>query len=161
MSEINYERLLEERIEIDAPIQVVWALVEDIRRMAEWSPQVESTRLADGRTEVALGVDFTNHNRQGELTWTTHGTVVRFSPNREIAFRIDENWVVWSFQLEETGDGTVMLTQRREAPDGISDYSLGLTEKYLGGQAVFTETMRAGMRQTLEAIRATARSQSR
>jgi uncharacterized protein YndB with AHSA1/START domain len=158
MTEIAYERLLEERIEIDAPASVVWELIRDVRRLAEWSPQVESTRLADGRTEVEAGVAFTNHNRHGELAWTTHGTVVGFVPEREIAFRIEENWVVWSFRIEETDHESVLLTQRRETPNGISDYSLDLTEKYMGGQAAFTETMRAGMRETLEGIRAAAQT---
>ncbi|WP_018180874.1 SRPBCC family protein [Jongsikchunia kroppenstedtii] len=158
MTEIAYERLLEERVDINAPASVVWELIRDVRRLAEWSPQVESTRLADGRTEVESGVAFTNHNRHGELTWTTHGTVVRFEPNREIAFRIEENWVVWSFRIEGTGRDTVTLVQRREAPDGISDYSLDLTEKYMGGQIEFTEVMRAGMRQTLAGIAAAAQS---
>ncbi|HEX7161475.1 MAG TPA: SRPBCC family protein [Trebonia sp.] len=154
--EINYAPPLEESVEIEAPVETVWDLVKDVRRMAEWSPQVESTRLADGITEVGPGVTFTNANSHGELTWKTHGTVVRFTPCREIAFRIEENWAVWSFQLEETDHDTTVLTQRRETPDGISDLSLELTEAFMGGTEVFTETMRAGMRQTLAGIRATA-----
>lgn len=154
--EMSYVPLLEDRIEIEATVERVWDLVKDIRRMADWSPQVESTRLANGSTEVGPGVRFTNANRHGELTWKTHGTVTRFVPGREIAFRIEENWVVWSFQLEETDHDTTVLIQRRETPDGISDLSLDLTERFMGGQRVFTETMRAGMRQTLNGIRAAA-----
>lgn len=82
--------------------------------------------------------------------------MVRFAPCREIAFRIEENWAVWSFQLEEIDHDTTVLTQRRETPDGISDLSLELTEAFMGGTEVFTETMRARMRQTLAGIRATA-----
>ena len=60
--------------------------------------------------------------------------------------------MVWSFRLDPTDAGT-RLTQRRDTPDGISDLSLELTDGFLGGQEVFTETLRAGMRQTLERIR--------
>ena len=151
----TYERLLEDSIEIDAPPDRVWALVGDVCRMAQWSPQVTSTRLRTGYDEVALGAEFTNRNRQGELEWITHGRVVELEPGRRIAFRIEENWVVWSFTLEPAGGGT-RLVQRREAPDGISELSLELTDGFLGGQEAFTATLRAGMRQTLEAIRAAA-----
>ena len=154
----TYERLLEDSIEIAAPAGRVWALVSDVRRMAEWSPQVTSTRLRSGYDEVALGAEFTNRNRLGELEWTTHGRIVRLEPERLLAFRIEENWVVWSFALEAAGPGGTgtRLVQRREAPDGISDLSLELTDGFLGGQESFTATMRAGMRETLERIKAAA-----
>jgi uncharacterized protein YndB with AHSA1/START domain len=146
---------LQDAIDVAAPPATVWALVSDVCRMAEWSPQVTSTRLRAGFDAVALGTEFTNRNRHGELEWTTHGTIVRFEPEREIAFRIEENWVVWSFRLEPTDTGT-LLTQRRETPDGISQLSADLTDGFLGGQEAFTESMRAGMRETLEALKATA-----
>ncbi|GGB23420.1 polyketide cyclase [Flexivirga endophytica] len=156
---MNDVPLLEETIEIAAPSDRVWELIRDVRRLQEWSPQVESTRLSDGLQEVQLGARFTNANRHGELTWKTHGTVVTFAPGRAIAFRIEENWVIWSFELEPTDRHTVILTQRRAAPDGISDFSRDLTEKYLGGQEIFTEIMRAGMRDTLEGISTAALGQ--
>lgn len=156
VAEKNEVPQLVETVEIDAPAETVWALIHDVRRMAEWSPQVQSTRLSDGATDVAEGVRFTNANRQGELEWKTHGTVVRFEPERELAFRIEENWAIWSFRLEETGRHTTLLTQERETPEGISDLSRDLTDAYLGGTAVFTETMRTGMQQTLAAIREVA-----
>lgn len=146
---------LEDSIVIAAPPADVWALVGDVRRMAEWSPQVTSTRLRDGFDEVALGAQFTNRNEHGELTWVTHGEIVRFEPERELAFRIAENYVVWAMLLEPVEGGT-RLTERREAPEGISDLSAEWTDTYLGGQEAFTATMRAGVRTTLENIKAAA-----
>jgi uncharacterized protein YndB with AHSA1/START domain len=148
----EYEAVLEQSIDVDAPPAAVWELVRDVTRMPEWSPQVASTRLRSGFDDVAVGAEFTNLNRQGEMEWVTHGEVVRFEPERELAFRIQENWVIWSFRLEPT-DGGTRLTQRRDTPDGISDLSLELTDGFLGGQEAFTGTLRAGMRQTLERIR--------
>ncbi|WP_436700130.1 SRPBCC family protein [Nocardioides sp. BYT-33-1] len=148
------DQQLEDSIGIDAPPAQVWALVSDVRRMAEWSPQVTSTRLAEG-AELGDGAAFTNRNRHGELEWTTHARIVRFLPEEEIAFRIEENWAVWSFHLRAEGDGT-LLTQRRSTPDGISDLSRELTEGFLGGMDVFTAALRDGMRQTLTGIKATA-----
>lgn len=152
---IPYEPLLEDRIDIAAPPAAVWALVHDVRRMSEWSPQVTSTRLRAGFERCELGAEFTNRNHEGELEWTTHGTVVRFEEDRALAFRIAENYVVWSFTLDPSPTGT-LLTQRRETPDGLSDLSLEWTDAFLGGQAAFTDLIRTGMRQTLERIKAAA-----
>lgn len=146
---------LETSIDINAPLVRVWALVSDVRNMSQWSPQVTSTRLRAGFDEVGLGAQFTNRNVHGELEWTTRAEMVRFTPGAEMAFRVEENWVIWSFSLARTNEGTC-LTQRREAPDGISDLSRDLTEGFMGGQDAFTESMRAGMQQTLEAIKAAA-----
>ena len=151
-----YDELLEASIVIDAPISQVWSLIEDPRRLADWSPQVESVRLRDGFERIGPGAELTHLNREGELTWTTHSTIVRFEPERELAFRITENRVVWSFELTPTAAGGTQVVQQRRTPDGISDYSLDLTENYLGGQKAFSRLLRDGMRQTLDQIRAAA-----
>ncbi|MGB8406677.1 MAG: SRPBCC family protein [Mycobacterium sp.] len=150
---VEDKQQLEHSIEIAATPADVWAAVSDVRRMSEWSPQVESTRLRNGANDVALGVEFTNLNSKDGLKWTTHGTVVRLEPAREIAFRINENWVIWSLRLEPTPRGGTQLTQRRETPDGMSPASQQSVEDYLGGHVAFTELMSIGMRQTLQAIK--------
>ena len=53
------------------------------------------------------------------------------------------------------------MTQRREAPDGISDISLRLTKVALGGQERFTGELRDGMRQTLARMKADAEAVNR
>jgi uncharacterized protein YndB with AHSA1/START domain len=148
------EPLLEETIEVQAPPATVWALVSDVARMASWSPQVVKTIVRGGA--VQDGTKFFNLNRRGLLFWPTQAKVVTFDPHREFAFRIKENWTVWSFTLEPTGEGGTRVTERRQAPDGISDVSRRLTRIALGGQRVFTGELRAGMRQTLERIKAEA-----
>ena len=148
---------LETSIDIAAPVAHVWEMVSDVRRMSEWSPQVTSTRLRAGFDHIALGTQFTNRNANGEAVWTTHGEIVRFDPEREMAFRIEENWLIWSFTLEPTVDGT-RLTQRREQPDGISDLSHDLTVGFFGGHDAFTAVMRASTADTLAALKAAAES---
>ena len=145
--------LLEQSVEIVASPGDVWALVSDVCRIPEWSPQVTSTRLRSGHERCELGAQFTNRNVHGELEWTTHGEIVRWEPERELAFRIAENWAVWSFHLASVAAGT-RLTQRRETPEGISDLSAELTDGFMGGQDAFTESLLAGMAQTLDRIRA-------
>lgn len=156
--DLPYEPLLEESIEIAASPAEVWAVVHDVRRMAEWSPQVESVRLRQGFERVEAGTEFTNRNSLDGMPWTTHGTIERFEPGQVVAFRIAENRVVWSFTLDPvtvaTGEAGTLLTQRRETPDGISDLSMELTDSVFGGQAAFTTRLREGMRETLAQVKA-------
>ncbi|WP_340539115.1 SRPBCC family protein [Nocardioides sp. GXZ039] len=151
---------LEATIDVDASVSHVWDVVSDVRRMSQWSPQVEASALRAGVERMGLGAKFVSSNSHGPLRWQTHGEVVRYSPEDEMAFRIEENWVVWSFRVEPTGSGGTRLIQRRETPDGISPLSLELTETYFGGQEAFSRFMLAGMRQTLRGIKATAEAGS-
>ena len=157
----TYETVLECSVEIDAPAEAVWDLVGDVRRIPEFSPYVLSTRLRAGFDHIAVGTEFTNLNRMGDVEWTTHGEVVRFEPGAAIAFKIAENWVVWSFQLATVESGATRLVQRRETPDGISPFSLQATEASLGGQERFTQALRDGMRETLDRMKALAESDAR
>ena len=138
-------------ITIDAPPAQVWALVADLERMSAWSPQVVKT-VALGKP-VRLGTRFVNLNRQGGKRWPTTAKVVRYEPEREIAFRITENRTVWSFQLE-VADGGTLLTHRRETPEGISALSTVLTRYLLGGKEPFERELLTGMEQTLARIKA-------
>lgn len=141
---------LEASIEIAAPPAKVWALVSDLRNMPRWSPQVRKTIVRGGVMRV--GAKLFNLNRRGLLVWPTQAMVTEYEPERRVAFKVRENWTVWSFELEPTATGT-RVVQRREAPKGISDLSVKLTEKVLGGVPAFTEEMQVGMEQTLRRIK--------
>ncbi len=146
--------LLEESIDIDAPPVRVWSLVSDLGRMSKWSPQVVKTIVRE--RPIRLGTTMVNINRSGLLVWPTRSKVVRFEPQREIAFRIRDNTTIWSFTLIDNGAGGTTLTQRREAPRGISDISRKLTDRFMGGVEDFQRELGVGMRQTLVRIKADA-----
>lgn len=155
MTTSNQIEALEETVEVDAPPAKVWSLVSDVKRMASWSPQVVKTFVRGGGP-VQLGTRTFNINHKGLLVWPTQAKVVRFEPHREFAIRVKDNFTIWSFTLEPTETGGTRITQRRETPDGLSSISLRLTDTVLGGQAGFTAELRAGMRQTLDRIKAEA-----
>lgn len=150
--------LLEEAIEITASPQRVWELVSDLPRMAQWSPTVTSMKVY-GDEPIGLGTRTSNRNQDGELVWQTHAEVVRFEPPTEIAFRVEENWVIWSFSMAPSEAGTT-LVQRRSAPDGISEISLELTNAFMGGVAKYQDGLRVSMRATLERIKTQAEAAS-
>ena len=142
--------------EIAAPPEKVWALVSDLRNMAQWSPQTAKSIL---RGENGLGARFLNINRKGLLVWPTQSKIVRFDApgadgSGEIAWRVKENYTIWSLRLEATADGGTRLTSTREAPEGISDVSVRLTKVAFGGVPKFTGTLQADMATTLGKIKA-------
>jgi uncharacterized protein YndB with AHSA1/START domain len=139
-------------ITVSAPPAQVWALVTDVARMAEWSPQVVRTFVLGG--PVRLGTRFMNLNHQGWKHWPTSAKVVRFTPHSDFAFRVTENRTVWSFQLEPTADGGTHVTHRRETPDGIAPVSNILVNAVLGGQESFVPELLEGMSRTLERLKA-------
>lgn len=148
---------LEESVEIDAPPARVWELVRDPRNMRRWSPQTWRSFLRGGAAGGTLGegARFLNINHKGLLVWPTQSRIVRYVPEREVAWRVKDNYTVWSLQLEPAGDRT-RLVQRRETPQGISDISAKLTDRMMGGQERFTAALRSGMQQTLQRIKAEA-----
>ena len=145
---------IEASIEIAAPPAQVWELVSDLSNMSRWSPQVFKTFVRGG--EVRQGAKMININRKGLLVWPTQSMVTTFEPGQKIAFRIRENWTIWSFTLGPTADGGTRIVQRREAPKGISDVSVRLTKAVLGGVDDFTADLVKGMNQTLTRIKADA-----
>lgn len=146
--------LLEESITIDAAPERVWSLVSDLGRMSTWSPQVVRT-IVRGRP-IKLGTKMINLNRRGLILWPTRTVVVRFEPQQEIAFKVVDNYATWSFGVASDGAGGTILTQRREAPDGISKVARALHGRLLGGIGEFQLEIEAGMRETLTRIKVDA-----
>lgn len=144
--------LLEESIEIAAPPAAVWALVSDLPRMSEWSPQVAKSFT---RGPIRLGSTLLNVNRRGLLVWPTRSKVVRFEPHTEFAFRVLDNKTIWAFHLEPVAGGT-RVTQRRTTPQGTTAISDKLIGTVMGGLDSFQDELLAGMRQTLAHIKAEA-----
>ena len=157
---VNRTPALQDHIDIAAPISRVWHMVSDLRRMADWSPQVDACEFDEGHQPGIVGARFTNHNRHLDVRWRTHGEIVRWVAEREIAFRIDENYVVWVLRLEGLRPGLTRLTEARETPEGISDFASGRVEAYLGGQETFAAAMRDNVQATLQAIKAAAEAEA-
>jgi uncharacterized protein YndB with AHSA1/START domain len=143
---------LEASIDIDAAPERVWAIVSDLERMPQWSPQCTRMKVIGRLREGALTL---NLNRDGWKRWPTTARVVRVQPNREVAFRVIENRAIWSFQIEPTATGSTLI-QRRDVPNGTSWISRTLIDLVLGGGAEFDVRVEDGMHQSLAKIKAAA-----
>ena len=78
--------------EIGAPAELVWAMVSDVTRMGEWSPENEGCTLLGGATAAQPGARFRGVNRNGKKKWTTMGTVVERRARSPVLLPRDGRW---------------------------------------------------------------------
>jgi hypothetical protein len=107
-------------VHIDAPPDVVYALVADVTRTPEFSPEVQRCAWLGGATGPAVGARFAavNKGRRGP-TWANRPVVTAASPGREFAFSRTERFagtLVWRYQFEPDGTGT-QLTESYHSLD--------------------------------------------
>ena len=144
--------LLKAEIEINAPASKVWALVSDVSRMPQWSPQC---RIMKALGPIRPGTRTVNLNRRGPLFWPTTSVITEVVPERKFAFRIPLNTTVWSYELEPTATGT-RLTETRHAENGVTAVSTAVTKAALGGVEPFEQELLDGMNLSLQRIKAAA-----
>ncbi len=147
------EPLLQAQIDIDAPVTKVWALVSDLNRMPQWSPQCRVMKALGG--PLRQGSRTINLNRRKFLFWPTTSRITEFIPDKKLAFRVNQNGTVWSYELEPTTTGT-RLTESRHAENGVSAFSNMSVNALMGGVPSFERELVDGMNQSLSRIKAAA-----
>ncbi|MFM8383175.1 MAG: SRPBCC family protein, partial [Actinomycetota bacterium] len=55
--------------EVAAPPERIWAMVSDLPRMGEWSPENQGGEWLNGATGPAVGVRFKGQNKNGKKSW--------------------------------------------------------------------------------------------
>ncbi len=97
---------------IEAPAERIYALVADLPRMGEWSPECRQVEWLDGSTGPTAGARFIGHNKGGPgglMKWSRRGRVLTADPGREFAFVTEEGGresTEWRYRLEPLGGGT-------------------------------------------------------
>ena len=146
--------ILQAQIDINAPVSRVWALVSDLRKMPQWSPQCRRMKPIG---ELRAGARTVNFNRRGLLFWPTTCRITEFVPEKKLAFRVNENHTVWSYELEPTAAGT-RLIETRHAENGTTAVSNFLVGRFMGGVPNFEHELVDGMNASLTRIKAAAES---
>jgi uncharacterized protein YndB with AHSA1/START domain len=144
--------LLQTQIDIDAPVDKVWELITDTRRMSEWSPQC---RMMKPMGPLRQGTRTLNLNRRKRLYWTTTSTITEVIPQRKFAFRVNTNNTIWSYELEPTATGT-RVVESRHAENGVKPTSNFLVNMLFGGVPSFEDELVDGMNASLARIKAAA-----
>lgn len=144
--------LLQAEIEINAPVAKVWNLISDLSRMPQWSPQC---RMMKSMGPLRPGTRTVNLNRRNKLFWPTTSTITEVIPERKLAFRVNANNTVWSYELEPTAAGT-RVVETRHAENGVKAVSTMTVNAVLGGVPGFEKELIAGMNTSLARIKAAA-----
>ena len=144
-------------VHIDSPPEVVYALVADVTRTPEFSPEVLRCTWLDGATGPAVGAQFKAVNKAGRgPAWKNRPIVIAAQPGREFAFSRTERFagtLVWRYRLEPDGAGT-RLTESYHVTQTVS----WLGWFIIGGLYGLRDRrgdLRAGMQQTVQRIRET------
>ena len=144
--------VLQAHVDINAPVSRVWALVSDLSLMPQWSPQCRLMKPIGGLRQGARTV---NLNRRGMLFWPTTCRITELIPEQKLAFRVNENGTVWSYELEPTEAGT-RLVETRHAENGVKAISNLLVNSLLGGVPTFEQELTEGMSASLTRIKEAA-----
>jgi uncharacterized protein YndB with AHSA1/START domain len=130
----------------------VWAMISDLPRMGEWSPENTGGKWVRGATGPAVGARFVGSNRNGKKAWTTTCTVSECEPARSFAFDVDIGPIKvarWEYKIEPLADGGCRVTET------WSDRRGWLAKKLGGPASGVTDRVnhnRAGMEETLRRL---------
>jgi uncharacterized protein YndB with AHSA1/START domain len=145
--------------EIGAPPEQVWAMVSDVTRMGEWSPEASEGEWLSGATGPQPGAKFRSTNRVGKRKWKTVATVVDADPGRRFSFRVGSMGLKvaeWSYTFEPTPTGCRVTEswsdQRSAVFKRITQLATGVANRGTHN--------RTGMEQTLERLATAAATQS-
>ena len=145
-------------IEIAAPPEQVYALVSDITRMGEWSPECVRCTWTKGATGPAVGARFRAKNKGGRgPAWYNTPTVTVADPGREFAFNRSGPGIgsyTWSYRMEPHGEGT-RLTESFDAEQPLGSVMSWITERWTGSDDRDAD-LRRGMTLTLDRIKTAA-----
>jgi uncharacterized protein YndB with AHSA1/START domain len=144
--------LLQAQVDINAPVTKVWSLISDFRRMPQWSPQCRVMRPLG---PVRQGTRTFNLNRRNLMFWPTTSTVVELIPEQKLAFRVNMNNTVWSYELQPIAEGTRVI-ESRHAENGVKPVSAMAVNALFGGTSSFERELVDGMNASLAKIKAAA-----
>jgi hypothetical protein len=103
------EPTISRSVEIAADPDTIWAMVTDLPRMGELSPENIGGHWLDGATGPAVGARFRGYNRNGTKLWWTRVRVLVCEPGRRFTFDVRTPFGVrvsrWSYEITPTAAG--------------------------------------------------------
>lgn len=140
-------------VRMDAPPEKVWALVSDVTRIGEFSPETFEARWTRGSTGPEVGAYFKGHVKRNGVgpTYWTPCQVTQCEPNELFEFRVGTEGTPinnWGYRIEPDGDGSLVTEYFRLEP------KLPLRIYWLLLGRLRGRTNDKGMRTTLERMKA-------
>jgi len=142
--------------EIGAPAERVWAMVADVTRMGEWSPETKGAVWLKGATTATPGASFRGTNRNGKKQWETTATIIAADPGKTLSFKVTAVAGVkvseWRYDFDDTESGCRVTETWIDRRNGLTKV-LG---KPISGVDDREEHNKAGMVETLSRLKAAA-----
>jgi uncharacterized protein YndB with AHSA1/START domain len=138
---------------MDAPPEKVWALVSDVTRIGEFSPETFEAQWTRGSTGPEVGASFKGHVKRNGVgpTYWAPCQITRCVPEELFEFAVGSDSVTvnnWGYRLEARDGGTLVTEYFRLEP------SLYLRAYWTLLGPLRGRTNLAGMRTTLERMKA-------
>ncbi|MBI4935923.1 MAG: SRPBCC family protein [Actinobacteria bacterium] len=133
----------------------VWAVLADVTRMGEWSPECVACRWVGDATGPAVGASFEGDNVAkvgGRVMkrWTTTSLVTACEPGAVFEF-VAEGYTTWRYEFTAEGDGTRVTERFSYVPKGFQGF---MYDTVLRRRSMMTKGMQATLERAKAAIEA-------
>ncbi len=105
-------------IDIKVSPDAVYAILTDLTRISELSPECYKAEWEDDSAGPAVGATFRGYNQNGGQKWDMGCVVVAADPGKEWAFEVpadDGRGTTWRYEIESTDNGC-RVTESFDAP---------------------------------------------
>jgi|TARA_B110000438_G_C15515374_1_gene521757 hypothetical protein len=105
-------------IDIEASPEIVYAILTDLTRISELSPECYKAEWENSSTGAAVGAKFRGYNQNGNHKWDQGCVVVAADPGKEWAFDVpsdDGRATTWRYEMEPTDNGC-RVTESFDSP---------------------------------------------
>ena len=145
-------------VHMDARPADVYAIISDITRTPEFSPEVKRCGWLDGATGPVVGARFKAYNKvQRGPGWSNKPVVTVAQPGVEFAFTRSElggGTMLWRYQIAARGAGSE-VTESYEVLRPLTPFMWFVIERVCG-RTDRRSDLRLGMQQTLGRVRVVA-----
>ena len=149
---MSADRELRAETHVAATPDQVWAVLGDVRRMGELSPElVRMVALRPGglrRGQWYLGI-----NRRGYVVWPTRSTVIDVEPGRLLAWDTASSGARWIWELFPEPAGTLVV-HRRPVPRRLTLLTRLFAGAFLGGAARHCDDLERDMTLSVARLKA-------
>lgn len=146
------DRELRTETVIDASPEQVWAVLSDLKRMPDWSPELVKM-LPLKRGGLRVGQWYVGVNRRKAVVWPTRNVVATLEPGQSLAWDTKTSGARWIYELSADGAGT-RVVHRRPVPARLTRLSSLFAPALLGGAVGHADELEEGMAQTLARLKA-------
>lgn len=111
-------------IDISASPETVYAILTDLSRISELSPECYKAEWEGDSSGPAVGATFRGYNQAGDNKWDAGCVVIAADPGKEWAFEVpgdDGRGTTWRYTIEATDSGS-QVTESFDSPILVGEH---------------------------------------